>query len=258
MQTTLDGRVALVTGGSRGVGAGIARRLAADGARVAVNYRRDEAAAKAVVEAIEAAGGTAAAYSASVDDGEATAAMVEAVRRDLGPVDLFVSNAGTASRGRSIADSDFDEFDRLLRVHALGPLRLIRQLLPDLRAAERGDVVVVSSVTVEHAPPCSAPYTMAKSALETAARTLAREERSHGIHVNIVAPGLVNTDMGRKLVHAVRGAEIAELGADSPFGRVCEPADVAAAVAYLASPDAGYLTGQRLVVDGGGPDPAVV
>jgi NAD(P)-dependent dehydrogenase (short-subunit alcohol dehydrogenase family) len=257
--SALAGRTALVTGGSRGVGRAIAVRLAAEGAAVAVNYRRDAGAAEEVVAEIEKAGGRARAYRASVGDADAVAEMTDAVHADLGPVDLLVSNAGTASRGEAIGDTDDDEYLRLLRVHTLGPLALVRGLLPDLRRAGRADVIVISSAIVPDAPANGAAYTMAKAALEAAARTLAKEERAHGIRVNIVAPGLVATDMGDRLVAATAGgATIADLDARYPFGRVARPEDVAGVVAFLATADAGYVTGQRIQVDGGGPDHGIV
>lgn len=254
----LSGRVALVTGGSRGVGRAIARRLADDGAAVAVGYRRDDAAAEQVVAAIRDAGGMAAAYRAPVGDGEAVAAMVRSVRSELGEIDIVVSNAGTASQGKSIADTEPDEYLRLMTVHTLGPIALIRSLLPPMRTRPRADIVVVSSVTTDQAPAGSAPYTMAKAAMEMAARTLAREERRHGIRVNVVAPGLVATDMGERLVRAVGGQALHDLDQGYPFGRVCRPDDVAGVVAFLVSEDSGYVTGQRIVVDGGGNDPSLV
>lgn len=236
----------------------MAERLGRDGAAVAVNYRRDADAAADVCEAIVAAGGTARAYSASVDDDEATARMVEAISSDLGDVDLLVSNAGSASRGNDIETTSREEFEFLMRVHAFGPISLIQRLLPGMRRAARGgigrgDVVAISSTTTASTPPNSAPYTMAKTAMETCIRTLAQEENSNGIHANIVAPGLVATDMGRRLVSASQGADIADLDATSPFGRVCRPEDVAGVVSFLISQDSGYVTGQRVVVDGGGP-----
>jgi NAD(P)-dependent dehydrogenase (short-subunit alcohol dehydrogenase family) len=259
MTATLTGRVALVTGGSRGVGAGIARRLGREGAVVAVNYRSDQAAAETIVAEIQAAGGTAAAYPASIDDADAVNAMVAAISSDLGAVDLLVSNAGTASRGKTVVDSEQAEFEQLMRVHTWGPLHLVRLLLPAMRQAERADVIVISSATVTDAPAYSAPYTVAKAALEMATRTLAREERAHGVRVNIVAPGLVDTDMGARLVRAVQdGARLDSLHADYPFGRVCQPDDVARVVAFLASDAASYMTGQRLTVDGGGNDPQIL
>ncbi|MEV7863790.1 SDR family oxidoreductase [Streptomyces hirsutus] len=245
--------MAIITGGSRGVGRGIALRLAADGAPVAVNYRRDVEAADEVVKEIAAAGGTAVAYQAAIDDESAVAAMVESVRRDLGPVGIVVSNAGSASRGSDVAGTPEEEFLSLMRVHAFGPIGLIKAVLPDLRAADRGDIVMISSNSVAFAPVRSAPYTMAKAAMETCVLTLAREERRHGIRANIVAPGLVATEMGRRLVRT-GGKTIEDLDATYPFGRVCRPEDVAGAVAYLVSADGSYVTGQRLLVDGGGPD----
>ncbi|TQM11397.1 SDR family NAD(P)-dependent oxidoreductase [Pseudonocardia kunmingensis] len=249
----LVGRTALVTGGSRGIGRAVALRLAADGAVVAVNYRRDDDAAVETVNRITAAGGTARAYRAAIGDPDAVTAMVTAVRAEVGPVDLLVSNAGTASRGTAIADTDESEYLRLLRVHALGPLALVRELLPDLRAAQRSDVVVVSSVITDDMPAGGAAYAMAKAALEAGARTLAAEERDHGVRVNIVAPGLVATEMGSRLVAATAGTTIEDLDEVYPFGRVARPEDVAGVVAFLASADAGYLTGERIRVHAGGP-----
>ncbi|MFI9411419.1 SDR family NAD(P)-dependent oxidoreductase [Nocardia gamkensis] len=258
----LAGRTALVTGGSRGVGRAVALRLARDGAAIAVNYRRDASAADEVVAQIVEAGGRAAAYCASIDDEAAVAEMVTAIRDDLGPVDLIVSNAGSASRGQDVASTPQADYLQLMRVHAFGPIALIQQVLPDMREAAsgqagRGDIVMISSNTTLSAPPNSAPYTMAKAAMETCVRTIAREERRYGIHANIVAPGLIATEMGKRLVSAARGADIGDLDADSPFGRVCRPEDVAGTVAFLVSPDSGYVTGQRLLVDGGGPNPTI-
>jgi NAD(P)-dependent dehydrogenase (short-subunit alcohol dehydrogenase family) len=253
----LDGRVALVTGGGRGIGRAISERLAASGASVAVNYRRDADSAHATVDAIVAAGGVAKAYLASVDDAAADAAMVEQVVADLGPVDLLVCNAGIASQGRAVADTDAAEMERVVRTHAFGAHHLCRLVIPGMRTRPRGDIVMISSVATSHMGPNGAPYNMGKAALEALAMTLAKEERPHGIHVNVVAPGLVETDMGVRLARALTGQreleDLRALDAVSPFGRVCQPDDVAAVVAFLCSDAAGYLTGQRIEVDGGGP-----
>jgi len=250
---TLDGRVALVTGGSRGIGRAIALGLAADGADVAVNYRRDAEAAAATVSEIEALGRTSRAYAAdvgSLDDGRA---MVAAAVADFGFVDILVNNAGIASQGRSVLDTDPAEPERVVRTHALGAHHLCQAVLPSMRTRPRGDIVMISSVITRDVPPNGAPYAMAKAALEILAGTLAKEERRHGIHVNVVAPGLVETDMGRRLAKATFGTDdMRALDASFPFGHVCSPEDVAGVVRFLVSPAAGYLTGEVLRVDGGG------
>lgn len=257
MTTTqqLAGRIALVTGGGRGIGRSISEHLASRGAAVAVNYRRDADAAAEVVAAIEASGGRAAAYAASVDDADAMASMVEAITADLGPVDLLVCNAGIASRGQSVADTDPVELVRVINTHAVGAHHAARLVLPGMRQAARGDIVMISSVAAHTHGANGAPYSMGKAALESLAYTLAKEELPNGIHVNIVAPGLVETDMGVRLARAVYGKremdDLRELDSQFPFGRVCQPDDIANVVTFLCSDAAGYVTGQRIVVDGG-------
>jgi 3-oxoacyl-[acyl-carrier protein] reductase len=249
----LDGRVALVTGGGRGIGRAIALALAQDGADVAVVYRRDEESAAATVKEIEGLGRHARAYAADVGDPSAVEAMVAAVVGDFGFVDILVNNAGVASRGKAVAETDADEVERLLRTHAVGAHILCRAVLPSMRTRPRGDIVMISSVLAREAPANGAPYAMAKAALETLATTLAKEERRHGIHVNVVAPGLVETDMGRRVAKATFGTDdMRTLDASFPFGRVCAPEDVAGVVRFLVSPAAGYMTGEVLRVDGGG------
>ena len=247
----LEGRVALVTGGSRGAGRAIALGLAEDGADVAVNYRRDEEAAQATVKEIEALGRRAVAVQADVDDYEQDKAMVDAVVDQLGPVGILVNNAGIASRGHTVADTDPAELQRVIGVHALGAHHVSALVLPGMRTLDRGDIVMISSIATRHYGPNGAPYSMAKAALEALAFTLAKEEARNGIHVNVVAPGLIETEMGRRLVKAGGVDDIGTLHAAMPFGRVCQPADVADVVRYFVSDRAGYVTGQRIYVEGG-------
>lgn len=252
----VDGRVALVTGGGRGIGRGISELLAAQGASVAVNYRRDADAAADTVAAIHAAGGSAAAFLASVDDADACSAMIEAVVAEFGGLDILVCNAGIASRGNSVADTDPAEMMRVVAAHAFGPHHLARLAMPHLRASGRGDVVMISSVATSTMSANGAPYNMGKAAMEALAFTLAKEERANGIHVNIVAPGLVETEMGVRLARSFTGnrdlQDLRSLDAAAPFGRVCQPLDVANVVLWLCSEGAAYITGQRIVCNGGG------
>jgi 3-oxoacyl-[acyl-carrier protein] reductase len=246
-------RVALVTGAGRGIGRAIALRLARDGADIAVNYRRDADAAAEVVAEIEAMGRRAKAYPASVDRFEDCAALVESVLADFGGIHILVNNAGIASRGQTVADTEPAEFERVMRTHAFAPHYLSKLVLPSMRAQSRGDIVMISSVATLYHAANGAPYSMGKAAAEALAQVLAKEERAHGIRVNIVAPGLTITDMGERLAKATRGvADIHELAAGSPFGRVSTPDDVAAAVAFFVSADADYVTGQKINLHGGG------
>jgi NAD(P)-dependent dehydrogenase (short-subunit alcohol dehydrogenase family) len=221
-----------------------------------VNYRRDREAADDTVAVIIGAGGSARAYEGTVDDPDSVAHMVSAVERDFGFVDILVCNAGVASKGRAVADTDPEEVSRLITTHAIGPHHLARCVLPAMRGRSRGDIVMVSSVATSHMGANGAPYNMGKAAMEALALTLAKEERQNGIHVNIVAPGLVETDMGVRLARAMTGrkemGDLRSLDAGSPFGRVCQPIDVANVVLWLVSEGASYVTGQRIEVDGGG------
>jgi NAD(P)-dependent dehydrogenase (short-subunit alcohol dehydrogenase family) len=251
---SLSGRVALVSGGSRGIGRAVALALAEDGADVAVNYRRDEDAAADAVAAIEKLGRRAGAYQASVDSWDDDKAMVDSVVSDFGFVDILVHNAGIASRGQAVADTDPGELARVVGIHALGAHHLCQLVLPSMRARPRGDVVMISSVATRHMAGWGAPYNMGKAALEALALTLAHEEQRHGIRVNVVAPGLVETEMGRRLVRATMGVDdIGTLHESAPFGRVCQPDDVANVVRFLVSENGSYVSGQRIYVDGAGP-----
>jgi len=242
----------LVTGGGRGIGRAIALGLAADGADVAVNYRRDEDSARETVAAIEQLGRRAVAYAASVDDFAQCESMVGAAVAEFGHVDILVNNAGNASRGQTVADTDPAELERVVRTHAFGAWSCSKLVLPSMRSQPRGDIVMISSAATIHMGANSAPYNMAKAALEALAATLAKEERRNGIHVNVVAPGLVDTEMGRRLVKGAMGVDdIRSMDAGAPFGHVCTPEEVADAVRFVVSERGSYITNQRIGVDGG-------
>jgi NAD(P)-dependent dehydrogenase (short-subunit alcohol dehydrogenase family) len=246
-------RVALVTGGGRGIGRAISLALAADGCDVAITYRRDADAAHATAAEIESIGADCLVLASDVGRPDDNVGAVDGVVGRFGRLDIVVSNGGIASKGRTVADTPPDELAAVMATHALGPHHLLSVAVPHLRQRDRSDVVVISSAaTLSHAAN-SGPYNMAKAALEALALTLAKEERAHGMRVNIVAPGLVDTDMGRRLVKGAAGIDdIRTLDEVMPFGRVCTPDDVARVVRFFTSEDASYVTGEKLTVYGGG------
>jgi NAD(P)-dependent dehydrogenase (short-subunit alcohol dehydrogenase family) len=253
MDIDLKGRAALVTGGSRGIGKAIALSLAEAGADVAVNYRSDADAAEETVREIQALGRKAKAYSASVEDWDQDQAMVAEVLKDFGSIGILVNNAGIASRGQSVADTDPAEMERVVRVHAFGPHYLCKLVIPQMRGLGRADIVMISSVATLGMGGRGGPYNMGKAAMEALALTVAKEERQHGIRCNIVAPSLTVTEMGKRLTKATTGiADIHELDARSPFGRVSTPEDVASAVTWLVSSANPYANGQKININGGG------
>ncbi len=254
--TGFEGRTALVTGGSRGIGAAIAVALAERGADVAINYNSNRDAGEEVAARVRALGRRAAVYQADVSDWDACERMAEAVQRELGPIGILVNNAGIGSVAVGqppIAEMSDTDLQRLLDAHIFGPLHCCRLFVPPMRALGRGDVIMISSIAAQSLGPRMGVYSIAKSGMEAMASTLAKEERQHGIRVNIVAPGLVETDMGKRLVSFTRGVEdMREMDAQMPFGFVCQPEDIANAVAFLCSDEGRYITHQRLTINGGG------
>ena len=250
---SLSGRTALVTGGGRGIGRAISLGLAADGATVAINYRKDERSAIDTVGQIEANGGQASAHQADVAEYDQCEALVKAANERHGTISILVHNAGIASRGLSVAETNPDEVQGVFAVHALAAHYLSHFVLPQMRTSARGDIIVISSSTTLGPIVNGAPYNMGKAALEVLASTLAKEERDHGIRVNTVAPGLVDTEMGRRMMKARAGvANIRELDRESPFGHVLQPEEIASVVRFLVSVENTYITGERITIDGGG------
>lgn len=244
---SLSGRTALVTGASRGIGRAIALALAEDGADVAINYRREEAEAQETVDRVKKLGRKAQAFRASIESVEEVAAMAAQVEQAMGSVSILVNNAGIASRGNSVADTDPAEMMRVVGVHAFGAFYATKFFLPQIRKAARGDIIYISSIATLQNAARGAPYNMAKTALESLAFTVAKEERPNNIYVNIVAPPLVATDMGDKLMKARAGvAKATDLDAQSPFGHVCRPEEIANVVRFLVSSRNTYVSGEKI------------
>lgn len=249
---SLVNRLALVTGSGRGIGKGIALALAEDGADIAINFARDENAAAETVEEIRKMGRKANAYQAAVHNYNECSEMVQKIHSEMGPVGILINNAGIASRGKTVADTDPDEVQRVVAINAFSAHYLSSLCLPSMRSLNHGDIVMISSVATKYLSANGAPYNMAKAALEALAATLYKEEVGNGIRVNVVAPGLVETEMGRRLAKATQGVDdMRDLDANMPFGRVCQPEDVANVVRFLVSESNTYVTGERIYVNGG-------
>ncbi|MEV4510219.1 SDR family oxidoreductase [Dactylosporangium sp. NPDC049525] len=239
--------VVLVTGASRGLGASIARELAAGGWAVAVNYRHGADAAGAVVAGIRAAGGTAEAFPADVTDETAVAALVAAVTDRLGPVTALVANATGPQPEVAVEDLTWDDHLGQLLFFVKSPTLLVRAALPAMRAAGSGRVVLIGSDMVDRALPGWSAYVAAKAAQVGLARTWARELGPHGVTVNVVAPGWIPVER-----HAgVAEDDLEQYVAGVPLGRIGRPEDVAGTVRWLLSDAASFVTGERLTVNGG-------
>ncbi len=239
-------RIALVTGGSRGIGRAIARRLAADGMAVAVNYSTSADMADEVVADVTGAGGVAIAVGCDVSDEASVDQMFTAIEQELGPVAVLVNNAGITRDGLA-ARMSTEDFTRVLAVNLTSTFLCSRRSMRNMMKARWGRMINLSSVSGIGGNPGQSNYSASKAGIIGFTRSLAQELGSRSITVNAVAPGFIETDMTSDVV-ATRGDEIAERVA---LGRMGTPEEIAAAVAFLASEDASYINGHVLVVDGG-------
>ena len=242
----LSGKIALVTGGSRGIGKAAAQALAERGARVILTYARDEAAAREVVESIRAAGGTAEAERLDVGNFAATESAVAAIVKKAGKLDVLVNNAGISIDGLLLRLREQD-LDAILGVNVKGALACAQAAIKPMIKARSGRIIFVSSVVGQMGNAGQVAYAASKAALIGAAKSLAREYASRSITVNALAPGYVATDMTAALETAQREAMLSAV----PLGRPATAEEIAASVVFLASDEAAYITGQVLAPNGG-------
>ena len=241
---SLNGKTALVTGASRGIGRAIALRLAEDGANVAVIYAGSADKAEAVVNEITALGVNAKAYRCNVADSAAVNETVKAVTNDLGKIDILVNNAGITRDGLMLRMKD-EDFDAVLDTNLKGAFNMIRACYSGFIRKKSGRIINISSVSGIMGNAGQANYSASKAGFIGLTKSVARELASRGITCNAVAPGFIQTDMTENL------GDNNPLLNSIPLGRMGKPEDIAAAVAFLASDSAAYITGEVLKVDGG-------
>jgi 3-oxoacyl-[acyl-carrier protein] reductase len=238
-------RVALVTGASRGIGAAVARRLAADGYAVAVNYAGNEAAANAAVAAIEQAGGRALAVRADVASAADVKAMFATIEATLGRIDVLVNNAGILPYV-TIAETADEQFERTMAINVTGTFNTMREAASRLN--DGGRIVNFSTSVLHMAPPTYGVYAASKGAVEALTRVFAKELRGRGITCNAVAPGPVATEL---FLNGKSEELIQQIAKSAPLERLGQPEDIARVVSFLAGPDGGWVNGQVLRANGG-------
>ena len=242
----LDGKIALVTGGSRGIGRACCVALAQQGATVVVNFVSGETSAREVAAEIVSQGGTADVAGFDVADSKAVDDAVDAIVKRHGRVDVLVANAGLSIDGLLLRMKD-EDFDKLVATNVRGAIACARACSRSMMRARWGRIVFMSSVVGEMGNVGQTAYAATKAALLGAAKSIAREYASRSVTANVVAPGYIDTDMTSNMTPEMKE----QLAKIVPLGRTGKPSDVAAACAYLASDEAGYVTGQVLRVNGG-------
>lgn len=242
----LQGKVALVTGASKGIGRAIALKLADCGAFVIVNYNGSKDRAQEVVEQIKAQGGDGVAYQCNVADYQATEAMIKELIATYQRIDILVNNAGI-TRDNLIMKMSEEDFDAVMATNLKGAFNTIRHLARQMLKQRSGKIINISSVSGVLGNAGQANYASSKAGVIGLTKSMARELASRGINVNAIAPGFIETEMTQILSDAVKEGAVAQI----PFGRFGTPEEIANVAAFLASDQASYITGQVICVDGG-------
>ena len=246
--TNLTGKVAIVTGASKGIGAGIARRFGADGASVVVNYAADADAATRVVDDIHAAGGTAIAVQADVSDANDVARLLTETIDAYGRLDVLVNNAAVYLP-EPVEEASHEHIHRQFSINVLGAILTIQHALPHF-GSEGGSIINIGSLDSARAVPGASVYAATKGAIDALSRVLAAELGPRGIRVNTLAPGGVETE-GTKAARFLGSPAEAAMVDQTPLGRIGQPDDIAKAAVFLASEAAAWITGERLTASGG-------
>jgi 3-oxoacyl-[acyl-carrier protein] reductase len=247
IQMKLAGKKALVTGASRGIGRGIALAFAAEGADIAIGYRREKQAAEATVSAIEAQGRQGFAYAADVRDGLAMRDMVHSAHAALGGLDIVVANAGVPTRFQPLHEVELSYWQRVVEIDLNGVFHTVHAALPFLRAQQNGVILTVSSVAADICGANGGPYVAAKAAVNALTKVIAHENASVNVRCNVIAPGLIRTDIADGMLEAHGDAIVKSI----PLQRMGTPEECGQLAVYLASDDASWITGKVFRIDGG-------
>jgi len=248
-----DKRVAVVTGGSRGIGRATVAALAAAGHRVLFTYRERDAEAKALEAKLREAGAQVISHRADVADPAAAREVVQTTLGAYGRLDVLVNNAGVHVPGVKLADLRVEDWQWVLDVNVSGPFHMIQAVLPRMREQRSGHIITLSSNVTQRLPAGNGVYTVSKVAIEAITRVLSKEEGPNGIRVNAVAPGPIRTDMLAEALAKLSPEKAEAFVKSVPLGRAGEPEEIASVIAFLASDAASYVTGQVIYVNGGGP-----
>lgn len=242
----LDGKIALITGGSKGIGRSIAIELVKEGATVLINYSKDCTSAENTVNFIKSLGGYAIALKGDVSNYNEATSMVQHVLKSLGRIDILINNAGISKRGLFI-DMDLSSIDELINVNLKGVINTCHSIVPYMISRKTGVIINISSIWGNVGGSCEVIYSATKGAINSFTKALGKELALSGIRVNAISPGVIDTEMNRWL----EKEEKAELEESIPMGRFGEGTDIGKAAVFLCSEDAKYITSQVITIDGG-------
>jgi len=247
----LTGQVAVVTGGSRGIGRGIALALAEDGADLIINYRKDEKAAEDTISRIQGMGRKALAVQGDVSTFEAARNLMNRASEAFGRIDILVNSAGIASRGNFVEKTEVEEWNRVLSTNLNAAFFCSKAVLEYMHRNQKGNIINISSIAASIMQAGHSPYAVSKAGLEALTKVLAKEEGPRGIRVNAIAPGIVKTDMGDRLMKAMGDEVVKARLKVTPLGRIAYPEDLGNLAVFLVSEKAAYITGKIIHMDGG-------
>ena len=247
----LKGQVAVITGGSRGIGRGITLALAEEGADVVINYRKDVKAAEEVLARVKEMGRRGLAFQGDVSSFDPARELMKQAFQAFGGIDILVNSAGIASRGNSVEKTETDEWNRVLSTNLNAVFYCSKAALEYMHQRKKGNIVNISSIAASLLQAGYSPYAVAKAGVEALTKVLAKEEGPRGIRVNAIAPGIVKTDMGDRLMKAMGEERLKTRLQTTPLGRIAYPEDISNLVVFLVSDKASYITGKIIHMDGG-------